>query len=142
MHVREEEPPPDVERWFLLTTLPVESAAVVERTWRGLRWRGYCRILKAGCRELENRTAGRLQRADAATAAWRVRLGRELPDLPSEILFLDVELRALALCAARPKTLERPSPWSSPSAAISSANGTRWIQVARLRPARGFPSGT
>ena len=31
--------------------------------------------------------------------AWRARLGRELPDLPPEILFSDVELRVLALFA-------------------------------------------
>ena len=43
VHVREKAPPPDAERleWFLLTTLPVESAEDAERilTWYGLRWR-------------------------------------------------------------------------------------------------------
>ena len=60
-------------------------------------------ILKPGCRieELENRTAERLQRAAAMVIAWRLmaRLGRELLDLPPEILFADVELRVLALIA-------------------------------------------
>ena len=37
VHVREENPPTDDERRFLLTTLP--SAADAERTWYGLRWR-------------------------------------------------------------------------------------------------------
>ena len=36
-HIREENPPADDERRFLLTTLP--SAADAERTWRGLRRR-------------------------------------------------------------------------------------------------------
>ena len=111
VHVREENPPTDDERleWFLLTTLPVESAADAERilTWYGLRWRieDYFRVLKSGCKveELENRTAERLQRAAAMVIAWRIhlmaRLGRELPDLPPEILFADIELRVLALFA-------------------------------------------
>ena len=102
--------------------MPVESADDAERilTWYGLRWRieDYFRVLKSGCRieELENRTAGRLQRAAAINIviAWRIhlmtRLGRELPGLPSEILFSDVELRVLTLFAkscrmAPPKNL-------------------------------------
>ncbi len=113
VHVREENPPADDERleWFLLTTLPVESAVDAERIlmWYGLRWRieDYFRVLKSGCKieELENRTAERLQRAAAINmvVAWRIhlmaRLGRELPDLPPEILFSDVELQVLALFA-------------------------------------------
>ncbi len=56
VHVREKAPPPDAGRleWFLLTTLPVESAEDAERilTWYGLRWRieDYFRVLKSGCR--------------------------------------------------------------------------------------------
>ena len=113
VHIREENPPSDDKRleWFLLTTLPVENADDAERilTWYGLRWRieDYFRVLKSGCRieELENRTAERLQRAAAINMviAWRIhlmaRLGRELPDLPPEILFSDIELQVLALFA-------------------------------------------
>ena len=111
VHIREENPPSDDKRleWFLLTTLPVENADDAERilTWYGLRWRIEDRVLKSGCRieELENRTAERLQRAAAINMviAWRIhlmaRLGRELPDLPPEILFSDIELQVLALFA-------------------------------------------
>ncbi len=113
VHVREENPPTEADRleWFLLTTLPVENADDAERIlmWYGLRWRieDYFRVLKSGCKieELENRTAERLQRAAAINmvVAWRIhlmaRLGRELPDLPPEILFSDVELRVLAIFA-------------------------------------------
>ena len=135
MHVREENPPTDDERleWFLLTTLPVESADDAERilTWYGLRWRieDYFRVLKSGCKieALENRTAERLQRAAAIkmVIAWRIhlmaRLGRELPGLPREILFPDVELRVLPVFAKSqdaPKNLGEAVP---PVAALAAA---------------------
>ena len=155
VHVREENPPTGDERleWFLLTTLPVENADDAERilTWYGLRWRIEDRVLKSGCRieELENRTAERLQCAAAMVVAWRIhlmaRLGRELPDLPPEILFSDVELRVLAIFAK-----SQDAPKNLAEAVVANLGGytqarpaRRGVGVVRLCPARryGFPSG-
>ena len=73
------------------------------------------RVLKSGCKveELQHHSAERLQRAIAIkmVVAWRiqlmVRLGRELPDLPGELLFSDAELRVLTVFA---KSRQRPPP--------------------------------
>ena len=67
----------------------------------------YFRVLKSGCKveELQHHSAERLQRAIAIkmVVAWRiqlmVRLGREVPDLPRELLFSDAELRVLTVFA-------------------------------------------
>ena len=134
--VREENPPTGDKRleWFLLTTLPVENADDAERilTWYGLRWRIEDWVLKSGCRieELENRTAERLQRA--AAVAWRLmaRLGRELPDLPPEILFSDVELRVLAIFA---KSQDAPK---KPCKSGRSGRQPRRLFQTQARPAR------
>ena len=113
VHAREERPPPKAEalEWFVLTTLPVTSTADAQRIlqWYTLRWRieDYFRILKSGCKveELQHHTAERLERAIAIkmVVGWRiqlmVRLGREVPELPSELLFSDGELRVLATFA-------------------------------------------
>ena len=82
-----------------------------------LRWRieDYFRILKSGCRieDLQHRTAERLQRAVAINMviAWRIqlmlRLGREVPELPAEVLFDDTELRVLD-AFARSQRLPKP----------------------------------
>ena len=61
------------------------------------------RVLKSGCRidELGHHSAERLARAIAIrmVIAWRVMLmtllGREVPELPAEILFSDLELRVI-----------------------------------------------
>ena len=85
--------------------------------WYTLRWRieDYFRVLKSGCKveELQHHSAERLQRAIAIkmVVGWRiqlmVRLGRELPDLPAELLFSDAELRVLTVFA---KSRQRPPP--------------------------------
>ena len=85
--------------------------------WYALRWRieDYFRILKSGCKveELQHHTAERLERAIAIkmVVGWRirlmVRLGREVPELPSELLFSDGELRVLATFA---RSRELPPP--------------------------------
>ena len=82
-----------------------------------LRWRieDYFRILKSGCKveDLQHHTAERLERAIAVkmVVGWRiqlmVRLGREVPELPSELLFSDGELRVLATFA---RSRELPPP--------------------------------
>ena len=113
VHAREERPPPEAEalEWFVLTTLPVTSAAEAQPIlqWYALRWRieDYFRILKSGCKveELQHHRAERLERAIAIkmVVGWRiqlmVRLGREVPELPGELLFSDTELRVLATFA-------------------------------------------
>ena len=121
VHGREEQPPAQVEalEWFLLSTLPVASAADARQIlhWYTLRWRieDYFRVLKSGCKveELQHHTAERLQRAIAIkmVIAWRiqllVRLGREVPELAAELLFSDAELRVLAVFA---KSRQRSPP--------------------------------
>ena len=122
VHVREEQPPPAAEplEWFLLTTLRVSSADDATRIlqWYVRRWRieEYFRVLKSGCKveELQHHTAERLERAMAIkmVIGWRiqlmVQLGREVPDLPSDLLFSDGELRVLATFA-RSRRLPPPA---------------------------------
>ena len=121
VHAREEQAPAQVVplEWFLLSTLPLATAADAKQVlhWYTLRWRieDYFRVLKSGCKveELQHHTAQRLQRAIAIkmVIAWRiqllVRLGREVPDLPPELLFTDTELRVLSVFA---KSRQRPPP--------------------------------
>ena len=122
VHAREERPPPEAEalEWFVLTTLPVTNAAEAQPIlqWYALRWRieDYFRILKSGCKveELQHHRAERLERAIAIkmVVGWRiqlmVRLGREVPELPGELLFSDTELRVLATFA-RSRHLSSPA---------------------------------
>ena len=122
VHVREQLPPPEGKplEWFVLTTLRVTSAddATQILHWYSLRWRieEYFRVLKSGCKveELQHHTAERLERAMAIkiVIGWRiqlmVQLGREVPDLPGELLFSDGELRVLATFA-RSRKLPPPA---------------------------------
>jgi len=109
VHAVERVPPAGEKpiQWFVLTTLPVDSpeqAAEILRFY-SLRWRieDWHRVLKSGCQidELGHRSAERLERAIAIrmVIAWRVMLmtllGREVPGLPAEILFSDIELRVI-----------------------------------------------
>ena len=122
VHAREEHPPANAKplEWFVLTTLPVTGADDARRIlhYYTLRWRieDYFRILKSGCKveQLQHRTAERLQRAIAIkmVVGWRIqlmlRLGREMPELPPEWLFSDIELRVLA-AFARSRKLDPPT---------------------------------
>jgi hypothetical protein len=117
-----EQAPPDDEKpieWFVLSTLSVDSneqAAEVLRFY-SLRWRieDWHRVLKSGCSidELGHHSAERLERAIAIrmVIAWRVMLmtllGREVPELPAELLFSALELRVLGDFA---QTRRRPRP--------------------------------
>ncbi|MDZ7840964.1 MAG: IS4 family transposase [Gammaproteobacteria bacterium] len=109
VHALEPSPPSGEKpiEWFVLTTLAVDSpeqAAEVLR-WYSLRWRieDWHRVLKSGCSidELGHHSAERLERAIAIrlVIAWRVMLmtllGRDVPGLPPELLFSDLELRVL-----------------------------------------------
>lgn len=109
VHAREEHPPVGAEavEWFLLTTLPISTAAEAEQClhWYCLRWRieDWHRVLKSGCRieALGHESADRLRRAIAINLviAWRIMLmtllGREAPQLPADVLFTEIELRTL-----------------------------------------------
>ena len=109
IHLVEAHPPPGGKRleWFLLTTLRLDSAKQAEQCvrWYCRRWRieDWHRVLKSGCRPeaATNRTDARLQRviAIAAVVAWRVMLmtllGREVPELPPDVFFTDLELKVL-----------------------------------------------
>jgi len=115
IHALEENPPVNTEavEWFLLTTLEITSPEEAEQClrWYCLRWRieDWHRVLKSGCRieEMAHDTAERLRRAIAINLviAWRIMLmtllGREVPDLPAEVLFTDVELRTLRAYAKK-----------------------------------------
>lgn len=122
VHAVEEEPPTGVApiEWFLLTTMQVMSAEQAERllTRYCLRWRieDWHRVLKTGCgvEELRHETADRLMRALAIylVIAWRVMvmalLGREVPDLPAEVLFTDLEIEVLTAYAKSRRDLKPP----------------------------------
>jgi hypothetical protein len=86
-------------RWVLLTTVPILSRNQALRCvrWYTLRWRieDWHRVMKSGCRieSHQHRSADKLARAIAidAVIAWRVMLlallGREVPELPCELVF-------------------------------------------------------
>lgn len=109
VHAVEENPPSNTKaiEWFLLTTVDISSAEDAEQClrWYCLRWRieDWHRVLKSGCRieGIAHKTAERLRRAISINLviAWRIMLmtllGRETPELPAEVLFSDIELRAL-----------------------------------------------
>jgi hypothetical protein len=113
VHAVEEAPPEGCKavEWFLLTTLEISTVEDAEQclSWYALRWRieDWHRVLKTGCRieDLAHETAERLRRAIAINMviAWRIMLmtllGRENPDLPAEVMFSDIEIRALAAFA-------------------------------------------
>ena len=92
---------------FLLTTVKIESADVAIECirWYCLRWRieDWHRVLKSGCQieKKGHKTAERLKRSIAINMviAWRIMLmtllGREVPGLPPEVLFTDLELEVL-----------------------------------------------
>lgn len=115
IHVKEDAPPANVTavEWFLLTTLVTQSVHQVLDCvkWYCLRWRieDWHRVLKSGCNveELANKTAERLKRAMAIklVIAWRIMLmtllGREIPELPAEVIFSDLEIKVLSAWAKK-----------------------------------------
>lgn len=121
IHAVEAMPPPGERpiEWFVLTTLAVDTPeqAVKVLHYYTLRWRieDWHRVLKSGCRidELGHHSAERLERAIAIrmVIAWRVMLmtllGREVPELPPDLLFSDLELRVLGDLA---KSKRHPPP--------------------------------
>lgn len=115
VHVKEDNPPENNEpvEWFLLTTIAVQSVETALNCvkWYRLRWRieDWHRVLKSGCNteDLANKTAERLKRAIAIklVIAWRIMLmtllGRDIPELPTEILFSDLEIKVLTAWAKK-----------------------------------------
>jgi hypothetical protein len=111
----EKHPPPGAARiqWLLLTTLAVRSLKQAMKCvrWYCLRWRieEWHRVLKSGCRILEhqNHTAEVLARTITldAVIAWRIMvlalLGRQLPELPCDLLFNSWECQVLQLLAQK-----------------------------------------
>ena len=115
IHAWEENPPLQAEaiEWFLLTTKEITSSekAIECVRWYCLRWRieDWHRILKSGCRieDMAHETAERLKRAIAINLviAWRIMLmtllGREIPELPAEVLFSSLEIKVLRAYAKK-----------------------------------------
>jgi len=105
--------------WLILTTKVVKTDIEAQDCikWYCLRWRieDWHRVIKSGCKieELANKSAERLKRAIAINlvVAWRIMLmtllGRELSDLPCEILFTDLEIEVLKAYAEK-KNLKTP----------------------------------
>jgi hypothetical protein len=110
---REKNPPPDVTRleWCVLTSRAITNSADAEQCLAdyALRWRieDWHRIIKTGCRveELAHESVERLERSIAINLVigWRIMvmtlLGREVPELPAEILFSDIEIEVLSAWA-------------------------------------------
>jgi len=138
IHAVETAPPEATEpvEWFLLTTVAIGSAedAVQCLRWYCWRWRieDFHRVLKSGCgvEDIAHETAERIRRALAINLviAWRIMLmtllGREIPDLPPEVLFSDTELQVLHAYTKK-NGLPRPQPCAMPFGS-SPASGATW----------------
>jgi len=115
VYLFEKNPPPGATqiKWMLLTTMQVRSVKQAMKCvrWYCLRWRieEWHRVLKSGCGVLEhqNQSGESLARAISidAVVAWRIMLlallGRELPELPCELLFNSWECEVLQLLAQK-----------------------------------------
>jgi hypothetical protein len=115
VYLVEPHPPQRAEalEWLLLTTVEVRSLKQALKCirWYCRRWRieEWHRVLKSGCKVLEhqNHSAEVLLRAIAidAVIAWRIMLlallGREVPELPCNVLFNPMECEVLGLLAKK-----------------------------------------
>ncbi len=109
VHGVEQAPPEDVEplEWFLLTSREIDCVADAQQCLQdyALRWRieDWHRVLKSGCaiEKLAHLCVERLERALAINMviAWHIMvmtlLGREVPELPAEVVFSDLEIEVL-----------------------------------------------
>jgi hypothetical protein len=109
VHGVEQAPPEDVEplEWFLLTSREIDCVADAQQCLQdyALRWRieDWHRVLKSGCaiEKLAHQRVERLERALAINMviAWHIMvmtlLGREVPELPAEVVFSDLEIEVL-----------------------------------------------
>ena len=115
IYLLEKNPPAGATQvqWLLLTTIQVSSAKQALKCirWYCRRWRieEWHRVLKSGCNILDhqNHNAQALLRAIAidAVIAWRIMLlallGREVPELPCDVVFDRCECRVLELLAKK-----------------------------------------
>jgi hypothetical protein len=115
VHVIEDHPPEGVEaiEWFLLTTVAIESVedAITCLRWYCQRWKieDWHRVIKSGCRveDAAHKSAERLKRSIAIhlVIGWRIMLmtllGREVPQLPPEVLFSDLEIEVMEAYAKK-----------------------------------------
>jgi hypothetical protein len=115
VYLVEPHPPQGAEalEGLLLTTVEVRSLKQALKCirWYCRRWRieEWHRVLKSGCKVLEhqNHSAEVLLRAIAidAVIAWRIMLlallGREVPELPCDVLFNPLECEVLGLLAKK-----------------------------------------
>ena len=102
----------------MLTSMKIESVeqAIEALRWYVLRWRieDWHRVIKTGCRieDLALKTAERLKRAIGINLVigWRIMLmtllGREMPELPADILFTDLEIKVLAAYSKKKITVQ------------------------------------
>ncbi|MCA1600332.1 MAG: IS4 family transposase [Acidobacteria bacterium] len=110
LHACEETPPADGSKsieWMLLTSIAIENeqSAIEVLGYYAKRWRieDWHRILKTCCRveEPAHRDSECLMRLVAINMviAWRIQLmtllGREVPELPLELLFSDLEIEVM-----------------------------------------------
>ncbi len=110
LHASEEATPADGSKpieWMLLSSMPIESeqTAIEGLGYYAKRWRieDWHRILKTCCRveEPAHRDSECLMRLVAINMviAWRIHLmtllGREVPELPVEVLFSDLEIEVM-----------------------------------------------
>ena len=122
VHVLERHAPEDASplEWCLLSSREVASEADAQQCLRdyALRWRieDWHRVLKTGCQveELAHQQVDRLERSIAINLviAWRIMvmtlLGREVPKLPAQIMFTDIEIEVLAAWAGRQRRKLKP----------------------------------
>jgi hypothetical protein len=115
VYLLEKNPPAGATQleWLLLTTIQVSSAKQALKCirWYCRRWRieEWHRVLKSGCNILDhqNHSAQALLRAITidAVIAWRIMLlallGREVPELPCDVVFDRCECRVLELLAKK-----------------------------------------
>ena len=115
IYALEENPPKHAKpiAWYLLTTMGVENTndAITYLDWYSKRWRieDFHRVLKSGCKihKLKLKSAIRISRVIAINMVigWRIMLmtllGREMPNLPANILFTDFELLTINAIAKK-----------------------------------------
>jgi hypothetical protein len=124
LHACEETPPADGSKpiqWMLLSTIAIENsdAAIQVLGYYAKRWRieDWHRILKTCCRveEPAHQDSECLMRLVAINMviAWRIHLmtllGREVPQLPMELLFSDLEIAVMRRYSQSRKDLPEPT---------------------------------
>ena len=133
----EEHPPAGTEavRWLLLTSLDIDSPerAIELLNYYLCRWEIelFFRVFKGGC-EVEALQLETLERLEPALAlyliiAWRVlylmRLGRQCPEMPCDVVFDEAEWRAVYLVTQQRQPPAQPPPLAEMIAMLASLGG-------------------